>query len=59
MTCEKGSDGVLLPDEQRLTKWGLFLRKTSLDELPELLNILKVDKRGKVTELIITSKEKF
>lgn len=43
MTCEKGSDGVLLPDEQRLTKWGLFLRKTSLDELPELLNILKGD----------------
>ena len=43
MTCEKDSDGVLLPDEDRLTKYGNFIRKTSLDELPELFNILKGD----------------
>ena len=41
MTCEKDSDGKLLPDEDRLTKYGNFIRKTSLDELPELFNILK------------------
>lgn len=35
--------GCLLPDEQRLTRFGCFLRSTSLDELPELLNILKGD----------------
>lgn len=40
MTCKKDKDGNLLPDEQRLTSYGKFLRKTSLDELPELLNIL-------------------
>lgn len=40
MTCEKDKDGNLLPDEKRLTKYGKFLRNTSLDELPELLNIL-------------------
>ena len=40
MTCEKDADGNLLPDEQRLTKYGQFLRSTSLDELPELINIL-------------------
>ena len=40
MTCEKDEDGNLLPDEVRLTKYGKFLRSTSLDELPELLNIL-------------------
>ncbi len=39
MTCEKDENGVLLPDEKRLTKYGKFLRSTSLDELPELLNI--------------------
>ena len=43
MTCEKDSDGVLLPDEERLTKYGNFIRHTSLDELPELFNILKGD----------------
>ena len=43
MTCEKGPDGKLLPDEQRLTKYGKILRSTSLDELPELINILKGD----------------
>lgn len=41
MTCEKDENGNLLPDEQRLTKYGELLRSTSLDELPELLNILK------------------
>lgn len=41
MTCEKDKDGRLLPDEQRLTGYGNFLRHTSLDELPELFNILK------------------
>lgn len=40
MTCEKDKDGNLLPDDQRLTQYGRFLRNTSLDELPELLNIL-------------------
>jgi lipopolysaccharide/colanic/teichoic acid biosynthesis glycosyltransferase len=40
MTCEKDADGNLLPDEVRLTKYGRFLRSTSLDELPELVNIL-------------------
>ncbi len=43
MTCEKDKDGNFLPDEKRLTKYGKFLRSTSLDELPELFNILKGD----------------
>ena len=43
MTCEKDKDGNLLPDEVRLTKYGRLLRSTSLDELPELFNILKGD----------------
>ena len=43
MTCEKDKDGNLLSDEKRLTKYGKFLRSTSLDELPELINILKGD----------------
>ena len=43
MTCEKDADGNLLPDDMRLTKYGQFLRSTSLDELPELVNILKGD----------------
>lgn len=41
MTDEKDEDGNLLPDEKRLTKFGKILRSTSLDELPELFNILK------------------
>lgn len=40
MTCEKDENGNFLPDEVRLTKYGKFLRATSLDELPELINIL-------------------
>ena len=43
MTDEKDSDGNLLPDEVRLTKFGKLLRSTSLDELPELFNILNGD----------------
>lgn len=43
MTCAKDEDGELLPDEKRLTKYGKLLRSTSLDELPELFNILKGD----------------
>ena len=43
MTNKKDADGNLLPDDQRLTKYGKFLRSTSLDELPELINILKGD----------------
>ena len=43
MTDEKDEKGKLLPDSQRLTKFVKFLRSTSLDELPELINILKGD----------------
>lgn len=43
MTDEKDEKGKLLPDEKRLTNFGKFLRSTSLDELPELFNILKGD----------------
>ncbi len=43
MTDEKDEQGNLLPDEIRLTKFGKFLRSTSLDELPELINIIKGD----------------
>ena len=43
MTDERDADGRLLPDEQRLTKVGRFVRSTSIDELPQLLNVLKGD----------------
>lgn len=43
MTNEKDEYGKLLPDNQRLTRFGRFLRNSSLDELPELLNIIKGD----------------
>lgn len=43
MTDEKDKDGNLLPDAQRLTKVGRFVRSTSIDELPQLINVLKGD----------------
>lgn len=43
MTNKKDQNGTLLPDDKRLTGYGAFLRSTSLDELPELFNILKGD----------------
>ncbi|WP_434034331.1 sugar transferase [Cupriavidus sp. a3] len=43
MTDARGPDGELLPDPERLTRLGAFLRSTSLDELPELWNVLKGD----------------
>lgn len=43
MTDKRDIDGNLLPDEYRLTKFGKFLKSTSLDELPELINIIKGD----------------
>lgn len=43
MTDERDADGNLLPDAQRLTKVGQFVRSTSIDELPQLINVLKGD----------------
>ena len=43
MTDERDEEGNLLPDEKRLTKVGKFVRSTSIDELPQLINILKGD----------------
>ena len=43
MTDQRDEQGALLPDDKRLTKFGSFLRSTSLDELPELVNVLKGD----------------
>ena len=43
MTNERDADGELLPDEKRLNRYGRFLRSTSCDELPSILNILKGD----------------
>ena len=43
MTDERGADGKLLPDADRLTKVGRFVRSTSIDELPQLINVLKGD----------------
>lgn len=43
MTDERDDEGNLLPDEQRITKVGKFVRSTSIDELPQLINVLKGD----------------
>ena len=43
MTDERGTDGELLPDADRLTKVGKFVRSASIDELPQLINVLKGD----------------
>jgi undecaprenyl phosphate N,N'-diacetylbacillosamine 1-phosphate transferase len=43
MTDEKDADGMLLPDNQRITKVGKIIRRLSIDELPQLLNVLKGD----------------
>ncbi|VUZ28764.1 sugar transferase [Acetobacterium wieringae] len=43
MTDQRDEQGALLPDDKRLTKFGNFLRSTSLDELPELVNVVKGD----------------
>lgn len=43
MTDERGADGKLLPDADRLTKVGRFVRSTSIDEFPQLINVLKGD----------------
>ena len=43
MNEKKGPDGNLLPDIQRITKFGSFIRNTSIDELPQLINVLKGD----------------
>lgn len=43
MTDERNAEGFLLPDAQRLTKVGRFVRSTSIDELPQLINVLKGD----------------
>ena len=45
MTDERDAEEKLLPDEQRLTKVGKFVRSTSIDELPQLINVLKGDMR--------------
>ena len=41
MTENRDLNGTLLPDEERLTSFGLFMRRTSLDELPQLLNVIR------------------
>ena len=58
MTDERDARGNLLPDEQRLTEFGKFLRESSLDELPELFNILKGDMRPQlVRDMVFMTKE--
>ena len=43
MNDKRNADGIILPDAQRMTKVGAFIRKTSIDELPQLINVLKGD----------------
>ena len=43
MTDERDENGILLPDKQRLTRVGRFVRSTSIDELPQLINVFKGD----------------
>lgn len=43
MTDKVGKNGKLMPDDERLTKFGKFIRKYSLDEIPQLINVLKGD----------------
>ncbi len=43
MNDKKDKNGIMLPDEKRLTSFGKFIRKTSLDEIPQLMNVIKGD----------------